>query len=172
MHELLLFAAIPASQHHDLLQQLSGLTAMQPNRTLERRLIFKPYRKPGFVRPRPGGSQDVQPTEVQRLQKMLGAGLYHMQVAGPVNATDFGGASGSERRPDDAVMGGMEHDGGTADQRVKPGPGYVPSNQTWRVEFKDTPEAGTGSGVTSRVVSTAVLPYGDAIPAMKAWGFE
>ena len=169
MHELLLFAPIPASQHHDLLQQLSGLTAMQPNRTFERRLIFKPYRKPGFVRPRPGGSQDVQPAEVQKLQKMLGAGLYHVQVVGAIDATEFGGAdeNGNKR---DTVMGRMEPD--REGQRVKPGTGYVPSNQAWRVEFKDTPEAGAGSGVTSRGASTAVLPYGNVIPFMKAWGFE
>ena len=168
MHELLLFAPIPAWQHHDLLQQLTGLAAMQPNRTLERRLIFKPYRKPGFVRPRPGGSQDVQPTEVQRLQKMLNSGLYHMQVVGAVNATDFGVEENGQKP--DTVMGGMDSDG--ADQRVKPGPGYVPSNQVWRVEFKDTPEAGAGSGVTSRGASTAILPYGNVIPFMKAWGYE
>lgn len=168
MHELLLFAPIPASQHHDLLQQLTGLTAMQPNRTFERRLIFKPYRRPGFVRPRPGGSQDVQHTEVQKLQKMLNSGLYHMQVVGAINATDFG-VEENGHKPD-AVMGGMESGG--ADQRVKPGPGYTPSNQVWKVEFKDTPEAGAGSGVTSRGASTAVLPYGDVVPLMKAWGYD
>ncbi|KAL1959215.1 hypothetical protein VTO42DRAFT_2720 [Malbranchea cinnamomea] len=168
MHELLLFAQVPASQHHVLLQQLSGLTAMQPNRTFERRLIFRPYRKPGFLRPRPGGSQDVQPSEVQRLHKMLNAGLYHMHVVGAIQPTDFGANEGDSTP--DTLMGGMEPDG--AVQSVKRGTGYVPSNQMWRVEFRDTPEAGTGSGVTSRVVSTAVLPYGNVLPAMKAWGFD
>lgn len=158
MHELLLFASIPAVQHHDLLQQLAGLTAMQPNRVLERRLIFKPYRKPGFLKPRPGGSQDVQPSEVQRLNKLLNGGLYHMQVVGEVQASDFGSSS-------DAVMGGTS-------EKIQEQAGYDPSNQSWRIEYKDIPEAGTGSAVTSRLVSTAKVPYGNITPMTRAWGFD
>lgn len=167
MHELLLFAPVPASQHHGLLQQLSGLTAMQPIPTFERRLIFKPHRKPGSIKPRVGGSQNVQSSELQKIQKMLGGGLYYLQVVGGVNAADFGGGSGGGS---DTSMGGTELGG--SDRQAKPASGYVSSNQTWRMEFKDIPDAGTQSGVTSRLVSTAKLPYGDVLPGMTAWGFE
>jgi hypothetical protein len=162
MHELLLFAQVPAAQHHGLVQQLTGLTAMQPNRVLERRMVFRPYRKPGFIRPRPGGSQDVQSSEVQKLYKMLSAGLYHFQLVGPIRATAF--AATAADSSEDTVMQGTEPSDATS--------GYVSSNQTWTLEFKDTPEAGTGSGVTSRQIFTAALPYGDVLPLMTAWGFE
>ncbi|KAI5286052.1 Mediator of RNA polymerase II transcription subunit 18 [Ascosphaera acerosa] len=47
MHQHLLFAPIPASQHRDALAQLTGVAAMQPVRVLERRLVFKPFKRPG-----------------------------------------------------------------------------------------------------------------------------
>ncbi|KAI5284824.1 Mediator of RNA polymerase II transcription subunit 18 [Ascosphaera aggregata] len=49
MHQHLLFAPVSASQHRDVLAQLTGIAAMQPVRVLERHLIFKPFRKPGFT---------------------------------------------------------------------------------------------------------------------------
>ncbi|EAS33024.2 RNA polymerase II mediator complex subunit Srb5 [Coccidioides immitis RS] len=161
MHEHSLFAPVPAAQHHDLLQQLAGVTAMQPNRIYERRLVFKPYRKPGYLKPRPGGSQDVQAPEVQRLNKMLNGGLYHVQVVGEVKLTDFG----THPSTVDATMGGTDF--GNQHQNE-----YDISNQSWRIEFKDIPDAGTGSAVTSRLISTSRVPYGDIVPVMKAWGYD
>ncbi|KAL2369334.1 RNA polymerase II mediator complex subunit Srb5 [Blastomyces gilchristii SLH14081] len=202
MHELLLFSPVPAKQHHDLLQQLSGLTAMQPTRTFERRLVFKAYRKPGFIKTRPGGSQDVQAPETQRLNKLLNGGLYYIQVVGNVQERDFGSmpasssssssssslpSSSASLRSDVVTQGtGAGGDGtqqgqgslwsstpmnhGAATAAVSKG--YVAANQSWRLEFKDTPEAGARSGVTSRFVGTANLPSSNILPEMTAWGFD
>lgn len=156
MHEILLFAPIPAVQHHDLLLQLCGLTAMQPNRLYERHLIFKAYRKPGFVKTRLGGSQDVQLPEVQRLNKLLNSGLYYMQAVAEVGPKDF--AAATEAETPDVVMDGTQFP--------------TPSSPSWRVEFKDIPDAGTVSAVTSRFVGSAKLPPGDVLSVMKTWGFE
>lgn len=151
MHEQSLFASVPFDQHHELLQQLAGLTAMQPRHCLERRLIFKAYRKPGLAG-RTGASQDLQQGDLQRLNKMLNGNMYYTQVVGPVTEQDFGSDS-------DTSMAGTVS-------------GYDYGQQTWKLEFRDIPEAGTRSAVTSRLMSSAALPPGDIIPSMNAWGYQ
>lgn len=144
MHESLLFAPVPANQHHELLQQLAGLTAMQPRHRLERRLVFKANRKPVRIHTRlGGGSQDVQGGETQRLYKMLNGTTYYNRVVGVVTEADFG-ASAED---------------------------YDYESQFWRMEWRDIPEAGTRSGVTSRLMANAVLPQGDIISIMETWGY-
>ncbi|QSS51415.1 RNA polymerase II mediator complex subunit Srb5 [Histoplasma capsulatum var. duboisii H88] len=188
MHELLLFAPVPAKQHHDLLQQLSGLTAMQPTRIFERHLVFKAYRKPGFVKTRPGGSQDVQAPETQRLNKLLNGGLYYMQVVGNVRERDFGSMTASTSSPSDALAQGSGEGGESTQHSQEALPptttkngaaaaaaakrGYVAADQSWRLEFKDTPEAGARFGVTTRFVENSNLPSGNILPEMNAWGFN
>lgn len=155
MHELLLFASVPPYQHHDLLQQLAGLTAMQPLHRLERRLIFKAYRKPGLINTRVGASQDVQAMDLQRLNKMLNGGMFHTQVVGPISAGDFG---------QDTLMSGTDE--------KNPPSSYNYENQPWRLEFRDIPEAGTRSALTTRLMANAALPKGNILPLMDAWGYR
>jgi mediator of RNA polymerase II transcription subunit 18 len=150
MHEQSLFASVPAHQHHELLQQLAGLTAMQPRHCLERRLIFKAYRKPGLART--GASQDLQQGDLQRLNKMLNGHMYYTQVVGPLSEKDFGSTVINET--------------GTGQ------PAYEYERQPWKLEFRDIPEAGTRSAVTSRLMSSATLPRGDIVPSMNAWGYK
>ncbi|KAF3491856.1 mediator of RNA polymerase II transcription subunit 18 [Arthroderma uncinatum] len=143
MHEILLFASVPASQHDELLHQLAGLAAMQPTAVLERRLLFRAFRKPGFIKPRVGGSQahgqEAQVGDVQRLSKMLGSGMYHLQVVSDLDRDSIGG---------------------TAEDQAE-----------WRVEFKDVPDAGAATGVTTRFAGTARLPD-DYIFVLNEWGFN
>ncbi|BAE57297.1 putative RNA polymerase II mediator complex subunit Srb5 [Aspergillus flavus] len=167
MHELLLFASVPAHQHHELLQQLAGLTAMQPRHRLERRLIFKAYRKPGLINTRVGASQDLQGNEMQRLNKMLNGGMFYTQVVGPVSEADFGAQSSAASSGDpDAPMSGT--DTGT-NFEYHP---YSYENQPWKLEFRDIPEAGTRSAVTTRLMASASLPKGDITTPMNAWGYS
>ncbi|KAI9373297.1 mediator complex, subunit Med18 [Aspergillus egyptiacus] len=156
MHELLLFASVPAHQHYELLQQLAGLTAMQPSHRLERRLIFKAYRKPGLNNARGGASQGA---DLVRLNKMLNGGMYYTQVVGPVNESDFssGGA--------DAPMSGTGEAAGS-------GSSYDYNSQPWKLEFRDIPEAGTRSTITARLAASATLPKGDIVTPMDAWGYS
>ncbi|KAL4896452.1 mediator of RNA polymerase II transcription subunit 18 [Aspergillus ambiguus] len=169
MHELLLFASVPAHQHHELLQQLAGLTAMQPQHRLERRLIFKAYRKPGLINTRVGASQDVQGADLQRLNKMLNGGMFYTQVVGPVSEEDFGAAPGTAAENPDALMSGTtDLPSGTENAAHR----YSYETQPWKLEFRDIPEAGTRSAVTSRLMASSSLPSGDLIPAMNAWGYS
>lgn len=159
MHELLLFASVPPYQHHDLLQQLAGLTAMQPLPRLERRLIFKAYRQPGWIDVRTGASQDLQGSELHRLNKMLNGGTFHTQVIGAVAEDDFGASQ-------DALMSGAGENNPPNKHE------YDYDNQSWRLEFRDVPEAGTRSAVTARLMANASLPKGDLISLMNAWGYR
>ncbi|KAJ5172239.1 Mediator of RNA polymerase II transcription subunit 18 [Penicillium capsulatum] len=171
MHELLLFASVPVHQHHELLQQLTGLTAMQPRRCIERRLVFKAYRKPGFVTPRVGASQDLQQSgDLQRVNKMLNGGMFYVQVVGPVRPADFGGSPASDP---DTQMAGME-DSNPPGENPTPqqGSAYEYDQQPWKLEFRDIPEAGTRSAVTTRVMASAALPRGDIVASMNAWGYS
>ncbi|KAJ5947071.1 Mediator of RNA polymerase II transcription subunit 18 [Penicillium verhagenii] len=163
MHELLLFASVPVHQHHELLQQLTGLTAMQPRHALERRLIFKAYRKPGLATVRTGGSQDLQSGDLQRVNKMLNGGMFYTQVIGPVSDSAFGAAPAPDP---DTQMAGMD-----VSKPTDP-VSYDFDQQPWKLEFRDIPEAGTRSAVTARVMASASLPRGDIVPAMNAWGYS
>ncbi|KAB8070238.1 mediator of RNA polymerase II transcription subunit 18 [Aspergillus leporis] len=167
MHELLLFASVPAHQHYELLQQLAGLTAMQPRHRLERRLVYKAYRKPGLINTRVGASQDLQGNEMQRLNKMLNGGMFYTQVVGAVSETDFGAQSSAalSGNPDAAMSG-------TDSQEKNEGHYYNYENQHWKLEFRDIPEAGTRSAVTTRLMASVSLPKGDIATPMNAWGYS
>ncbi|KAL3472794.1 mediator complex, subunit Med18 [Aspergillus californicus] len=159
MHELLLFASVPSHQHHELLQQLAGLTAMQPHHRLERRLIFKAYRKPGLINTRGGTSQGA---DLVRLNKMLNGGMYYTQVTGPLSEADFNSKPTSFGDPDASMSG--------TDEAV--GSSYDYDGQPWKLEFRDIPEAGTRSTITARLMASATLPKGDIITPMSAWGYS
>ncbi|PYH99160.1 mediator of RNA polymerase II transcription subunit 18 [Aspergillus ellipticus CBS 707.79] len=164
MHELLLFASVPAHQHHELLQQLAGLTAMQPRHRVERRLVFKAHRQPGLTNTRVGASQDLQGAELQRLNKMLNGGMFYTQVVGPVAQAEFGAKPASSGGAADVYMSGMEDKLST--------PAYCYEDQSWKLEFRDIPEAGTRSAVTARLMASAALPKGDITIPMNAWGYS
>ncbi|KAL4779106.1 mediator complex, subunit Med18 [Aspergillus varians] len=162
MHELLLFASVPSHQHHELLQQLAGLTAMQPRHCLERRLIFKATRKPGLINARGGNSREVQGADLVRLNKMLNGQMFYTQVVGPLSEVDFDTKSSSVGNTD-APMSGTEE---------APGSSYDYDSQPWKLEFRDIPEAGTRSTITARLAANATLPKGDIVTPMNAWGYS
>ncbi|KAJ5217607.1 mediator of RNA polymerase II transcription subunit 18 [Penicillium citrinum] len=177
MHELLLFASVPTHQHEELLQQLAGLTAMQPRHCLERRLIFKAYRKPGLANARVGASQDLQSGDLQRVNKMLNGGMFYTQVVGPVHPSDFADAGVTSDAPTGSNANPSPADPDTkmdgTDEATANSPStYDFDKQSWKLEFRDIPEAGTRSAVTARVMASAALPHGDIVPSMNAWGYS
>ncbi|KAK5796730.1 hypothetical protein VI817_006014 [Penicillium citrinum] len=177
MHELLLFASVPTHQHEELLQQLAGLTAMQPRHCLERRLIFKAYRKPGLANARVGASQDLQSGDLQRVNKMLNGGMFYTQIVGPVHPSDFADAGVTSDAPTGSNANPSPADPDTkmdgTDEATANSPStYDFDKQSWKLEFRDIPEAGTRSAVTARVMASAALPHGDIVPSMNAWGYR
>ncbi|KAL4868791.1 hypothetical protein BDV12DRAFT_169038 [Aspergillus spectabilis] len=162
MHELLLFASVPPQQHHELLQQLAGLTAMQPRHRIERRLIFKAHRKPGLANARGVPSRNGQGADLVRLNKMLNGQMFYTQVVGPISEADFGVKSLSSE-DSDAAMTGTDQTAGSS---------YDYDSQPWKLEFRDIPEAGTRSTITARLMASATLPKGDIVTPMSAWGYS
>jgi mediator of RNA polymerase II transcription subunit 18 len=77
---------------------------------------------------------------------MLNGSTYYVRVVGVVNEADFGASATEED-------------------------GYDSESQFWRMEWRDIPDAGTRSGVTSRLMANAVLPQGDIINIMETWGY-
>ncbi|KAJ5477196.1 Mediator of RNA polymerase II transcription subunit 18 [Penicillium diatomitis] len=177
MHELLLFASVPVHQHHELLQQLAGLTAMQPRHALERRLVYKAFRKPGLNTGRVGGSQDLQQAnaaDLQRVNKMLNGGMFYTQVVGPVSEKDFAAAPvkvTASELDSDTQMAGMELSNPSASVQADTAATYDFDRQPWKLDFRDIPEAATRSAVTTRVMASAALPRGNIEPSMNAWGY-
>lgn len=123
----------------------------------------------------------MQAPEAQRLNKLLNGGLYYTQVVGNVRERDFGSVPASTSSRSDVVMQGSGEGTHQAQQSLSTGNGaapaaleggYVVANQSWRLEFKDTPEAGARSGVTLRFVGNAKLPSGNILPEMNAWGYK
>jgi mediator of RNA polymerase II transcription subunit 18 len=140
---------------------------MQPRHLVERRLIFKAYRKPGLITSRVGGSQDLQQSgDLQRVNKMLNGGMFYTQVVGPVSEADF--STPAPAADPDTQMEGMNESKSAAQGTST----YDYEQQPWKLEFRDIPEAGTRSAVTSRVMASASLPRGDIIPSMNAWGYR
>lgn len=82
---------------------------------------------------------------MQRLSKMLANATYYTQLVGLVTEADFGTTSTDD---------------------------YDVDSQLWRMEWRDIPDAGTRSAVTSRVMSTVALPPGDIVTPMRAWGYR
>ena len=108
--------------------------------------------------------------EMQKLNKMLNGGLFYTQVVGAVRGTDFGAkkVSGLDVTMSDQDVS-QQPGGGDAEMIVEGG--YDIANQTWKMEFRDIPEAGTRTAITSRLMGMAVLPRGDVVSAMDSWGY-
>jgi mediator of RNA polymerase II transcription subunit 18 len=169
MHEFLLFGQVAKNDHHRLLQQLAGVTRMQPQHVVERHLIFKANPPVGLSNvPSGGGSQGVLPPEVQKTKQMLSGSIFYLQLVyhptggaatvggnrvmqpGPVN-----GDTSQVRNPTKADADGSSH--------VEDG--------LWTIEFRDVPESGK-QVVTTRVMSRTATNGGDLIQFVKDLGFE
>ena len=72
MHELLLYGQVSAARHGQVMKILAGVAAMQPRRTLQRRVIYRPEREPEepSSHVRRGGTQTVTAAK-QKQQKGL-----------------------------------------------------------------------------------------------------
>lgn len=110
-------------------------------------------------------------SEMQKLNKQLNGGLFFTQVVGAVRGTDFGTkpAQGTDVTMSDADGPQVsQQPGGEEAQNT----GYDFENQAWRMEFRDIPEAGTRTAVTSRLMGMATIPRGDVLAAMDSWGYK
>lgn len=155
MHELSLYGSVPIDDYPRVLQQLAGVTSMQPQDAEEVHIILKSRTPPGLEKFQGSssaqGSQQQQ-QEYQRLKGLLQGGIYNVKVVGKITRKDHGvsqQANGTDRQLPDRT-----------EQTVE-----------WILEFKDTPVAGK-QATNTRLISRTRLGGGDIIAFFDIFGFE
>lgn len=158
MHELSLYGLVPENSHDRLLQQLTGVTCMQPQYTEEIHLVFKARTPPGLEKVQgttTGGGSGLQQQqqEFQKLRTMLQSGIFFVQLVGSIVQD---GNEASAQNGHDVQMNGTYPEG---------------SKIEWTFEFKDTPEAAK-QPVTTRLVSRTKFDDGDMFGFLDLLGYE
>lgn len=182
MHELSLMCQVPSARHEQISQILTGLTAMQPARVIERHLIFKPRRVPGVKGGQVGGSQGIQNPQTQALQGQLQGELFYLQLVGEVKDNAFPSTNDAGVPPDhgaDTTMEDVAATGAAAREKLN---GLTPvsngsspsglAKQSWSLRFNDLPEVPGKRPVTSRMISTVDIMEGDVMKFMDEFGYR
>ena len=165
MHELLLCGQVPSARHSQLLHILAGLSAMQPHRVVERHAIYKPTRPRVQLTAQVGGSQAVQSTQKQALQKQLSKDMFYVTLVQRLE--DHGSLVGDDN---DAAKGKenlMEENEGTEERKE----GINANDGSWSIKMTDVPEPAKRP-VTLRSVSVTDVLEGDVHAHMLALGYR
>ena len=182
MHELSLFGQVPSWRHEQVLKILAGIAGMQPQRVLERHLIFKPSRSPTQRGGQVGGSQGVQAAQIQALQGQMHGDLFYLQLVGDISPGFFGQGEtiGMTTNPQDVVMSDGHEDGPLEGQSLSDGishangikPASRPPGRTWSLQFRDLPEVAGRRPVTSRLMADITITSGNTLSFMEALGYQ
>lgn len=155
MHELSLYGSVPIDEYPRVLQQLAGVTSMQPQDVEELHIVLKSRTPPGLEKVQGSssaqGSQQQQ-QEYQRLKGLLQGGIYNVKLVGKITRKDHGAAqqaNGINRQTSDRTGQTIE----------------------WTLEFKDTPAAGK-QAANIRLISRTRLGSGDIVAFFDMFGFE
>lgn len=179
MHELLLFGQVPSIRHEQLLRILAGIAGMQPQRVIERHLIFKPSRSPIQRGGQVGGSQGVQGTQIQALQGQMHGDLFFLHLVGDVPAASSETVD-TIAGPKDVVMSdddmerpaeGKSLSNGRSNSDKPRAVSQIPQ-QTWSLHFRDLPEVAGRRPVTSRLMADIAITTGNALFFMEALGYQ
>lgn len=143
MHELLLYGHVSAARHDQVLKILAGVAAMQPRRTLQRRIIYRPEREPEEPGShlRRGGTQAV--AVKQKQQATTPTSLYYTHLVQKLSEDDFGKADSAAS---DALSADVNFESG--------------EEPTWSTLFEDTPDTGD-RGVSIRFTNSTELVGGN-----------
>ncbi|SLM40398.1 Mediator complex, subunit Med18, metazoa/fungi [Lasallia pustulata] len=150
---------------------------MQPQRVVQRHLIFKPSPSPIQRGGQVGGSQGVQGAQIQALQGQMHGDLFFLQLVG-----DIAGSSetvDSAADPKDVMMSDDDKDGSTGGKLLSNGTSQSDKTraalqtpqQTWLLQFRDLPEAGRRP-VTSRLMADIAIISGNTLLFMEALGYQ
>ena len=167
MQEILLFGQIAADHRQTLRQQLAGVTRMQPQRVLERHIIFKPIPPAGLAN-LPGGSvsSGAQQQDLQKTRQLLNAPLNYVQLIGvaenqdAVSQTDKQEGQQIGTADPDIVMTDIQNDSTAISNALR-----------WYLEFRDIPEPGKVT-TTSRAISRTQILDGDPYQFLIGLGYE
>ena len=142
-----------------MLQQLAGVTRMQPKSVQQIHLVFKTQTPVGLQIGSAGRTSSDKQQEAQRIMRLLSIGVYYVQVVGKVE-TDKG-----VRINDAKLNGDVEMANGVTGQSGEIG------LLRWQLEFNDTPEAGK-QALSTRYVARTPIEDGDVVKFMKQFGYE
>jgi hypothetical protein len=153
MHKLLLYGQVPAARHDQVLKILAGVAAMQPQRILERRIIYRPEREPEEPGSnlRRGGTQAVVVKQTKP-QSTAATTLYYTHLVQKLTDADFGTTKGAEGA---TLSADVDFEGG--------------EEPVWSVLFEDIPDTGD-RGVSIRFSNSTDLLGGDPHAHMLAAG--
>ncbi|PSK53102.1 hypothetical protein B9Z65_3302 [Elsinoe australis] len=143
MHELSLFAQVPAARHAQALNILAGLAAMQPSAIFTRHIVFQPHKAatdPSQIsKKKASGPQ--QPQQLALIQLMT-----------TLSRDDFGRDDDHcEGNPADTAMGGTE----TTDRQ----PSGTNESQ-WSTRIQEIPEPETKTIVLRKVIEESIPAQG------------
>ena len=158
MHELLLFAQVPAALQTHVLQILAGLAAARPSPLLEQRLVFAPARAGGPV-PRPAGAA---PSDRYYLQ--LVGHLSSPREARPTTPSDAPANGDANYGESAAGIEGQER--GEAE-----GAGSGWDASPWTLEFRDQPDVPGRRPATARPMTSVPVTAGDPVRFVEALGY-
>ena len=147
MHELLLYGQVPATRHEQLLNILAGITAMQPQRVVERHALYKPTRTSAPASVQKGGTQGVQNAQKQAQTQRV-TDLHYTHLVKTVEENDFG-VKAEATNSTNAVHG----------------------DDPWAIEFQDTPEPGKRLA-SLRYASVTEVTQGDVQRYMTDFGYR
>ena len=169
MHEFLLFGQVANESRHKVLQQLTGVTRMQPLHVVERHLIFKARPPVGLSHiPSGGGSQGVIPQEVQKVKQWLSGSIFYLQL---VYSARIGRAKVSGNPVLQSGLESGETSEGRSTVQAESSNFSQQQDGVWTIEFKDIPEAGK-QPVTTRMLGRTPAEGGDLIQFVKDLGYE
>lgn len=152
MYELLLYGEVPQARHEQLLKILAGVAAMQPQRVIERHIVYKPAREPLD----PGGSLNrggAQTVVLKQVKAVAQKELFYTRLIQTLADEDF---QPKEQQPQPQSRSKNSH---AKRQRVG----------NWAFHFYDVPLAGD-RGVLMRIASSTDIVGGKAKGYMKALG--
>jgi mediator of RNA polymerase II transcription subunit 18 len=152
MHELLLYGQVPASRHEQLLNILAGITAMQPQRVVERHALYKPTRSYAPTLVQRGGTQGVQNAQKQ-VQNQRVTDLHYTHLVKTVEENDFGEKAEAVNSTN-AVHDDDSH-----------------MENPWAIQFQDTPEPGKRPA-SLRYASVTEVIQGDVQQYMVSFGYR
>ena len=170
MHEFLLFGQVSSNDYQTVLQQLAGVTRMQPVPCKEIHLVFK-ARPPfsGLLPPMVGGSQDISTQDAQRARSLLSGTTFYLQLVGDLQDTPrLGNHLESKRTDSEKVTNGDTDVHMTNGEQASP---QSLSKLKWRTEFRDIPDAGK-QAVSVRLMSSFALDGSDFVCFLSNLGYE
>ena len=134
---------------------------MQPHRVVERHAIYKPTRPRVQLAVQVGGSQAVQSTQKQALQKQLSKDMFYVTLVQRFG--DNESLVGDDAKGEEVLLGGNEK----SEERK----GINANDGSWSIKMTDVPEPAKRP-VTLRSVSVTDVLEGDVHAHMLALGYR